>query len=301
MAKYDGEVIETFGNEIPEKLAERVDYRVHRLVVRANNNMTLEQSKVFHLILSRLAEQPTNPVLLIKKEEFFDKVGLRGDDRWTRYRDIFRGLIDKTRLEFYDSEREYNYMGGAVVEVYWPRSSNKPIQIVIGPTLLPYLTDILGRSTLLYLDEIMTFKSDFSLRLYLYFKSWNALNYDDGHLEQNMRYVTDKQLFQLFDLAETAYHNKKGMFRRSDFEKYTIDVACKEISEKTGIRCRVAKKNYGKRGRVLNYVFEWVDFKNSHRGGIDPAQEKFTPDTNSSKEPEPTIFEHGVIDPGTTE
>ncbi len=294
MAKYNSEIMKTFGSEVPENVGERADYRVHRLIVRANHNMSLEQSKVFHMVLSKVSQQRRHNIE-ITKEEFFDLVGLTGGDRWERYKPIFKSLIDKTKLEFYDAENDLHYMGGVLTEVIWPRKEQKPIRISIGSLLLPYLLDILDKSTLLYLDEIMNFKSDFSLRLYLYFKSWNTLNYDDGHIDQNMRYMTDQQLYQLFNLPEDAYHDKNGKFARMHFEKYTIDVACKEITEKTGIQCRVAKKNYGKRGRVLNYVFEWVDWKNQRRGGTF-AYEDEAPfkDEKGSTEHQTSIYEFEV-------
>ena len=141
----------------------------------------------------------------------------------------------------------------------------------------------------------MNFKSDFSLRLYLYFKSWNTLNYDDGNIDQNMRYMTDQQLYQLFNLPEDAYHTKLGKFKRTEFEKRTIEVACKEITEKTGIQCQVAKKNYGTRSRVLNYVFEWVDWKNQRRGGTF-AYEDEAPfkDEKGSTEHQTSIYDFEV-------
>lgn len=280
MAKYDGKLMETFGGEVPDNVAERVDYRVHRLIVRANNNMSLEQSKVFHVVLSEVHQQRKG-IIEISKEKFFDLTGLTSKDRWDRYKPIFKGLVDKTRLEFFDAENDLYYNGGVCTEVIWPRKEQKPIRISIGSLLLPYLLEILDKSTLLYLDEIMTFKSDFTLRLYLYFKSWNAVQYDDGHLDQNMRYLTTEQLFKLFNLPEDAYHDKNGKFMRLHFERRTLEPACKEISEKTGIRCQVTKKNYGKRRRVLNYVFEWVDFKNSRRGGRMP-EDPFQSERGSS-------------------
>ena len=153
MAKYNSEIMKTFGSEVPENVGERADYRVHRLIVRANHNMSLEQSKVFHMVLSKVSQQKRHNIE-ITKEEFFDLVGLTGGDRWERYKPIFKSLIDKTKLEFYDAENDLHYMGGVLTEVIWPRKEQKPIRISIGSLLLPYLLDILDKSTLLYLSLI---------------------------------------------------------------------------------------------------------------------------------------------------
>ena len=97
MAKYNSEIMKTFGSEVPENIGERADYRVHRLIVRANHNMSLEQSKVFHVVLSKVSQQRRHNIE-VTKEEFFDLMGLTGGDRWERYKPIFKSLIDKTTI-----------------------------------------------------------------------------------------------------------------------------------------------------------------------------------------------------------
>lgn len=240
-----------------------VEYKVSNLVLRANNRMSLEESKVFHIVLTELSKSRDN-VVRIEKDFLFKKLQLTGDDRYAKYKELFRGLQRKTSLEFFDPKRGGTYLGGVLAGTYWPKKDEGgPIEISIDTLLMPYLTNLFDHYTLLYLDSILKFKSDFSLRLYLYLKSWNT-EQDAKSFEQNYRWLTTKQLFQLFDLPATAYQDKAGKFMRFHFERNTLNVAIKEIKELTEINVRVIKTKNGK--YVDRYNFEWADYKDHERG-----------------------------------
>lgn len=240
-----------------------VEYKVSNLVLRANNRMSLEESKVFHIVLTELSKSRDN-VVRIDKEVLFKKLQLTGNDRYAKYKELFRGLQRKTTLEFYDPKRKGTYLGGVLAGTYWPeRDEGGPIEISVDTLLMPYLTNLFDHYSLLYLDSILKFKSDFSLRLYLYLKSWNTDQYPKS-FEQNLRWMTTKQLFQLFDLPENAYQDKAGKFMRFHFERNTLNVAIREIRELTEINLRVVKTKNGK--YVDRYNFEWADYKDHERG-----------------------------------
>lgn len=283
MAKLNNAYLDNFG-KLPEDYQKKTDYRVHNTILRAQNYMTLQESKLFHLFLAEVYRTQSDTVEL-NKRDVFDTLGLTGGDRWDRYRDIFKGLKEKSAIEFYDPEKKLNYLGSVMTEVIFPESEKSKIILTTGTLLKPYLLKLLNTSAFLYLDEVINFKSDFSLRLYLYFKSWNRYNAGTDEFESNMRYLTTKQLFALFNLDSDAYHRKDGKFDRYTFERYTIQVACKEISENTSIECALHHKTKGRRGEVENYVFIWDDHKNARRGGIERPKQlpEFTDGFESEK------------------
>lgn len=58
----------------------------------------------------------------------------------------------------------------------------------------------------------------------------------------------------MFGLSKDDYCYKSGKFDRPNFEKYTIEVAIKEINQNTRINVEYKKNN-----RVANYQFNFIE------------------------------------------
>ena len=58
----------------------------------------------------------------------------------------------------------------------------------------------------------------------------------------------------MFGLSKDDYCYKLGKFDRPNFEKYTIEVAIKEINQNTRINVEYKKNN-----RVANYQFNFIE------------------------------------------
>lgn len=61
----------------------------------------------------------------------------------------------------------------------------------------------------------------------------------------------------MFGLSKDDYCYKSGKFDRPNFEKYTIEVAIKEINQNT--RMKVEYKKNKKNNRVANYQFNFIE------------------------------------------
>ncbi|WP_425382865.1 hypothetical protein [Spiroplasma endosymbiont of Melieria omissa] len=80
------------------------------------------------------------------------------------------------------------------------------------------------------------------------FCSWT-----DENKKINQRYITTKELKELFNLSIDDYVYN-GKFHRKLFEKYTIEKAINEITN-----INVIYKKNKKGNKVQNYEFTWID------------------------------------------
>lgn len=108
----------------------------------------------------------------------------------------------------------------------------KNIRIAINPYFKPYLLDLKGNFTKYQLKNILTLKSQHSIRIYELIKPMEGTSHQ-------------KRTFLLKDLREIlgVENNYKSII---DFEKNVLKVAEKEISEKTDITLTYEKIKKGK-------------------------------------------------------
>ena len=106
------------------------------------------------------------------------------------------------------------------------------LKVSFDPKLKPYLLDLKGNFTKYQLKNILTLKSQYSIRLYELTKPMEGTS-------QQKRTINLKELREILGL-ETNYKAFK------DFEKYVLKVAEKEISEQTDVVLNYKKIKKGK-------------------------------------------------------
>ena len=217
-------------------------------LARKYSKFSLEEQKVLHLIFSQIKPFEKNPTIFkLNKLDFFNKLELESKDRYPRYRKLVHGLINKSFFEVMD-EQGGQRVGVVIFDSYWkPKESF--FEVSLNPNFMPYLEQLVKDYTKIQLDSILRLKSKHALTLYKFLCSWN-----DENQKGNKRYITTKDLKELFGLNPNDYVFK-GKFNRAGFERETINIAIKEINEKTNIN--VSFKKNKKSNKVLNYEFTW--------------------------------------------
>ena len=102
------------------------------------------------------------------------------------------------------------------------------------------------------LQSITNFKSKYSLVVYRWLCSWAD---NSTGFSENARYITTKELKELFGLTEQDYVYN-GKFNRALFEQYAIESAVHEINEKTDLQVEYKKIKQG--NRIKSYAFHFV-------------------------------------------
>lgn len=249
-----------FGEEPEDELKDQPVYYSNQLA-RMQTKFTLEEEKVLHVIFSRVnAFDKNEAIIRINKTPLFKALGVKGNSKYLFYKNLFMRLIMKSYTEVIDDHNGDKTLGtditqGVVIySVNW-NDSKEPVSVMINPMFMPYISQLADNYTKVSLSSVMSFKSKFSLSLYRYLCSWTD---NTEELQENARYITTKDLKDLFGLSEDAY-TVNGKFNRSVFEKKTIDLAIKEINTNTDIR--VEYKKIKKSGNVQSYAFHFIRVK----------------------------------------
>lgn len=239
---------ELFG-EIEEKGVTPVYYS--NQIARMRTRFTLEEEKVLHVIFSKLNAFEKNDLkVTINKSELFDTLGVAGKSKYKRYRNIFKGIIQKSYMEILDTEG--NMAQGVVITgVKW-NTKEQPVELYLNQLFMPYISELVSNFTMVSLQSITNFKSKYSLVVYRWLCSW-ADNSTD--FSENARYITTKELKELFGLTEQDYVYN-GKFNRALFEQYAIESAVHEINEKTDLQVEYKKIKQG--NRIKSYAFHFV-------------------------------------------
>lgn len=129
------------------------------------------------------------------------------------------------------------------------RTTKRKVYVTIADKYIPLLIELAPGFTRLLSDDAISFKSKFSMLLYQQFMRLNNQgNYGIG--------FTTKELKALFGMTKDDYVNAKtGRFDRYTFEQRTIEVAVKDINEKSKCIRNLRYEKRKKGNRVQGYVF----------------------------------------------
>ena len=224
---------------------------------------TMTQKKLFVAVISQLRWRKlgNSTEIVILKKDVAEKLGVNYDSTdLSRYlRNEFKKMVKKSFVEwenpFAENEKDIEYECGFLFTNY--RSTRNECVVKINPEFMPHLEGLLNNYMFFLSEDVYNFKSGFSFDLYKHLQ----VLYDNRYFV-NVKLFTTKQLKDIFGLSKEDYTNKKTKkFDRYNFEKYTIEVAVREINEsyKNGGMMHINKWEKKKvNGFVKGYVFEYV-------------------------------------------
>ena len=232
-------------------------YAVANEFARLPQRMSVQAFKALGVILSKIDYTKDNRnengevIISCTLSEIRKACGVSTKDtNYEYYKSIISNLI---KSSYVDGEIDGKDVMGYVIP--WVEADSKAEQITFKFTilnkLLPYFQCLYRNYTKIEIEQTKNFKSKFSMALYL-----NLLSWSNGENE-SYRFYTTKQLKEMFGLSKDDYCYKSGKFDRPNFEKYTIEVAIKEINQNT--RMKVEYKKNKKNNRVANYQFNFIE------------------------------------------
>ena len=169
-------------------------------------------------------------------------LGFNSQNQYSRLRPMFTKMIKKSLILSGDDEV---WNDGFLF--YKCRTTKKKIYIYVDDEYIPLLIKLQPGFTRLLSDDAISFKSKFSMILYQQLMRLNNKgDYGVG--------FTTKELKMIFGLSKDDYVTK-GHFDRSAFERRTINVAVKDINEKSKCIQNLRYEKRKKNGRVQGYVF----------------------------------------------
>ena len=231
--------------------------KVHNEVARTLSRFgEFEYAKLFLISCSYLPNFKDN-IVHINKVELFDKFNVPKEDKYkhTRYFNMFEKMGEKTKYNI--TIDEDNQVAGTMI--YKVKRTRNEYLVYFDEEMAPILKQLKNHFTEYQLTSILDLRSSHSISLYNYLMSWH--DYRTSDIEQ--RYLTTKELKDLFGLSESDYMNKKsGKFDRYNFEKYCIQKAVDDIVAHANMNVRWYKAKDKLTGKVISYVFEYVVYPN---------------------------------------
>lgn len=198
------------------------------LVVKANDlirktryNLTTQQQKIVLFAISKIKpNDPPNTKYEIAIDELCEACGIEidGGHYYKVIKDDLVKLTTRLWVKMPDkSEATVSWIGDTEII---PLSGK--VYITFHPKMAPYLFELKERYTMYHLEDVLVFKSRYSIRLYELLRSYTKIKELDAGIEKNIMYNV-KELREL--LAIENYP------RWADFDRYVIRKAIDEINE----------------------------------------------------------------------
>lgn len=225
------------------------DNDLHNQIISMDNelakqatNFTVEEQRLFYITLASIRPNQKSNIVEIDKKAVLDMLGFKSQNQYSRLRSMFTKMIKKSLILSGDDEI---WNDGFLF--YKCRTTKKKIYIYVDDEYIPLLIKLQPGFTRLLSDDAISFKSKFSMILYQQLMRLNNKgDYGVG--------FTTKELKMIFGLSKDDYVTK-GHFDRSAFERRTINVAVKDINEKSKCIQNLRYEKRKKNGRVQGYVF----------------------------------------------
>lgn len=225
------------------------DNDLHNQIIAMDNelakqatNFTIEEQRLFYITLASIKPNQKSSIIEIDKKAVLDMLGFNSQNQYSRLRPMFTKMIKKSLILSGDDEV---WNDGFLF--YKCRTTKKKIYIYVDDEYIPLLIKLQPGFTRLLSDDAISFKSKFSMILYQQLMRLNNKgDYGVG--------FTTKELKMIFGLSKDDYVTK-GHFDRSAFERRTINVAVKDINEKSKCIQNLRYEKRKKNGRVQGYVF----------------------------------------------
>lgn len=226
------------------------DNDLHSQIIAMDNelakqatNFTVEEQRLFYITLASIKPNQKSSIIEIDKKAVLDMLGLKSQDKYSRLRPMFTKMIKKSLILSGDDEI---WNDGFLF--YKCRTTKKKIYIYVDDEYIPLLIKLQPGFTRLLSDDAISFNSKYSMILYQQLMRLNNKgDYGVG--------FTTKELKTIFGLSKDDYVKKDGHFNRTTFENRTIDVAVKDINEKSKCIQNLRYEKRKKNGRVQGYVF----------------------------------------------
>lgn len=236
-------MIDYFFFEQDDNLNNRI-IKMDDQLINKSTKFSVEEQRLFYITLASIKPNQMDKEIEIDKKTMFDVLGFKSNSNYARIQTMFKKLVLNSYVEFEDYQTAKD--GFLFTSV---RTTRHKVYITIADQYFPLLVQLKAKYTRLLLDDVISFKSKFSMLLYQQFAYCNI---------KEIYGATTKQLKDLFGLSKDDYMDKKNdVFKRYLFEQRTIEIAVTEINEKSKciseLKCE--KKKQG--NRVKGYVFTW--------------------------------------------
>lgn len=225
------------------------DDDLHNQIVAMDNvlatkstKFTVEEQRLFYIILASIKPNQKSDEIEISKKAMVKMLGFKSHSIYSRIRPMFKKLASNSWIEFGDDEIfDDGFLFSSI------RSTKTKVYVTVKKSYIPLLIELQPGFTRLLCDDAISFNSKYSMIIYQQLMRLNNQgNYGVG--------LTTKELKTMFGLSKEDYVTN-GHFQRTMFERRTINVAIKDINEKSKCINNLRYEKRKRNDRIQGYVF----------------------------------------------
>jgi plasmid replication initiation protein len=190
----------------------------HNRIIDAEYNMTVFEQRILLTCIAKIDSSKSmdeNRIFTISVDDIVDMVGIgaaKGGSAYANLKSACESLFSNIVTVEHDKGTKKIHWMSAVDYI----ESQGKVELRFTPEMMPFLTEIKNNFTKYNLSDILKFKSAYSIRLYEWLCHWGGNEYT----------VEVSWLREKFKLTEKYA-------RMADFRKDVLDIATKEITERT--------------------------------------------------------------------
>lgn len=196
------------------------------------------EEKLFALAISQVDFFAENEQISveIRVKDVQEKLGLAPDEAfYTNLRKQYRNLAKKSYVEFDLNNEDNDFCDGFLLTGIHSNKRKGSLTVDFNNRFKKSLQYCKLAYTRVPLDDTLAYKSRFAIILQRYLTTLYRTGKENAQIQWFD--FTTEQLKRIFGLSKDDYCYKngknKGKFKRTEFEKRTLQVACDEINQKS--------------------------------------------------------------------
>lgn len=246
-----------FENLNPESLDGALVRQSNDLIEAKYQLPSLQEQRIILMLLAQIKPSDEDfKGYRISVTDFAKVVGIRGDVIYSQMDRITLSL--RNRSISIRNGKDFFHTGWLSSAQY--KHGSGYVELCFDPKLKPYLLQLKNHFTQYQLNNVLHFKSVYSIRLYELIKkeAWKAKN------KELKLAISYEELREKFDI------NKKEYTKFNDFKRKTIEPAVLEIYEKSDLN--IHNVEYKKTGRAVSHIVFSVQVRSDDETSVQQAQ-----------------------------
>jgi plasmid replication initiation protein len=214
-------------------------------IIKGKQEMSLQEARIIRLLITQVVKEDKDlKTYTCRIKDLADFLGIHSENLYRDIRGICKQLLKRTvDIGTGNPKDPWESFQWIQLAKY---DNNGNITLMLSEQIKKYVIDLNCWFTQYPLGSILSMQSFYAIRLYELLKCYDGISrYEKEYYEFSLKYLRE------FFCCEDKF------IRISDFKRKVIDIAIKEINDKTDIWIDV---EYVKLGRAINSIKFYIHF-----------------------------------------
>ncbi len=226
-------------------------------IIRGKQKMTIYEAKLIRILISQIKKDDEN--FRMYRTDIKKLAEFLGTDRKNIQREI-RNVCKNLMRQIVEIENGKDWEILHWVSYAKYDSEMGTIMLMLSEEIAPYVLALKERFTRYQTKNILTMQSFYAIRLY-------------ELLQMRIGMDKKKTMMYQFGISElrTILECEKKFKQIGEFKRFVLDIAIKEISDRTEYRCTY---ECNKTGRIITDIIFYLELKEQEKGEVEDRKEK---------------------------